>query len=97
MAIVLVLSEWLYVPLNFLKKTQQQFIVCEHLLWPVILGLDISHNYLIGTDWFSTNQLHLHQGPQSIIVLDPAPFPLQVVQISTLPPPHVLVKQSHKS
>ena len=38
--------------LKFLRKFQQQFIVCKHLLQPFILGLDFSHNYLIGIDWF---------------------------------------------
>ena len=33
----------------------QQVTVCKHLLWPVILGLDFSHNYLIAIDWFATN------------------------------------------
>ena len=79
-------------PLEFLKKLQQQFIVYKHLLWPVILGLDFFHTYLIGIDWSSANQLHLHQGPKSIIILDPTPFPLHVNQISTLPPLHILVK-----
>ena len=37
-------------------------------------------------------QLRLHQGPQSIVVSDPTPFPLHTYQISTLPPPHLLVK-----
>ena len=78
--------------LEFPKKFQPQFIVCKHLLWPIILGLDISHNYLIGIDWFSTKQLHLHQGPWSIVVSDPTPFPLHINQISILPPPHLLVK-----
>ena len=49
--------------LEFPKKFQQQFIICEHWLGPMILGLDFSHNYQIGIDWFSTHQLHLHQGP----------------------------------
>ena len=43
-------------------------------------------------DWFSTNQLHLHQGPKSIVGSNPTPFPLHVNQISTLQPPHVLVR-----
>ena len=42
------------------KKFQQQFIVCKHLLCPIILGLNFSHNYLIGINYFSTNLLHLH-------------------------------------
>ena len=67
------------------KKFHQQFIICEHLLRPIILGLDFSHNYQIGIDWFSAHQLHLHQGPQSIVVSDHASFPLQINQISTLP------------
>ena len=91
-ATVFIPLQWLYVPSNFLKKFHQQFIVCEHLLWPVILGLNFSHDYLIGIDWFTTTQLHLQQGPQSIIVLDPAPYPLHVNQISTLSPTHILVK-----
>ena len=78
--------------LEFPRKCQQQFIVCEHLLWPITLGLDFSHNYMIGIDWFYTKQLHLHQGPWSIIVSDPTPFPLHINQISTLLPPHLLVK-----
>ena len=41
--------------LEFPKNFQQQFIVCEHLLCPIILGLDFSHDYLIGINWFSTN------------------------------------------
>ena len=70
--------------LEFPKKFQQQFIICEHLLRSIILGLDFSHNFKIGIDWFSTNQLNLHQGPQSI-VSDHTPFPLHSNQISTLP------------
>ena len=70
---------------------QQQFIVCEHLHRPIMLGLDFLHNYLIGIDWFSTNQLHLHQGPRTTLVSDPIPFPLHINQISTLHPPHILV------
>ena len=31
--------------LKFPKKFQQQFIVCENLIQPVIAGLDFSHNY----------------------------------------------------
>ena len=92
MATVLVLSEPLHVPLNSLKTFQQQFIVCEHLICPIILGLDFSHNYLIGIDWFSTNQLHLHKEPQFIVVSELTPFPLHANQISTLPTPHILVK-----
>ena len=78
--------------LQFHKKFHQQFIVCENLLQPVILGLDFSHNYLIGIDWLSANQLHLHQGSKSTVTLDPAPFPLHVNQIFTLPVPHILIK-----
>ena len=48
--------------LEFPTQFQQQFIVCKHLIQPIMLGLDFSHNYLIGID-----QLHLHQGPQSIL------------------------------
>ena len=76
--------------LEFPKIFQQQFIVCQHLLWPVILGPDFSHNYLFGIDWFSTKQLHLHEEPQSIVVLDPVPFPLHVNKIYILPPPHIV-------
>ena len=68
-------------------------IVSKHLLQPVILGLDFSAKYLIEIDWFSTNQLYLHQGPKSIIVSGPAPFPLYVNQISTLPLLHILVRK----
>ena len=42
--------------LEFPMKFQQQFIICENLLLPVILGLDLSYNYLIGIDWFSLKQ-----------------------------------------
>ena len=66
--------------LEFPKKFQQQFIVWEHLLRPIILGLVFSHTYLIGIDWFSTKQLYLYQGPQSVVVLDPTPFPLHISQ-----------------
>ena len=48
--------------LEFLTHFQQQFIICEHLLRPILLGLDFSPNYQIGIDWFSPHQLHLHQG-----------------------------------
>ena len=33
---------------EFPQKFQQQFIVCKYLFQPIILGLDFSHNYLIG-------------------------------------------------
>ena len=67
-------------------------MVWKHLLWPIILGLDLSHNYMIGIHWFPPRQLHLHQGPWSIVVSHPTPFLLHINQISTLPPPHLLVK-----
>ena len=41
---------------------------------------------------FSHRQLHLHQGPRYIVVSNPAPFPLHINQISTLPLPHILVE-----
>ena len=78
--------------LKFPKESHQQFIVCKNLFWPAILGLDYSHNYLMGIDWFSSNQLHLHQGLKSIVTSDPAPFLLHVNQISTLPLPHICVQ-----
>ena len=89
MAIALVLLEWLHVPLNFLKKIPTTIHSLQSPTLTCHFGLDFSHNYLIGIDWFSTNQLHLHQGPQFIVVSDPAPFPLHVNQISTLPPPYI--------
>ena len=78
--------------LEFPKKFQQPFIICNYLLRPIILGLGFSHNYQIGIDWFSTHQLHLHQGPQSIVVSDCTPFSLHINQISTLPPLLILIK-----
>ena len=76
--------------LKFPHKIHKQFIVCENLFQPVILDLDLSHNYLLGINWFSSNQLLLHQGPKSIVRSDPVPFPLHVNQISILPPqPHM--------
>ena len=62
--------------------------------WPCHFKPRFLHIYLIGNDWFSTNQLHLHQELQSIV--DPAPFPLHVNQISTLPTTHILVKTISK-
>ena len=70
--------------LEFFRKFQQQFIVCKHLLRTFILELGFSHNYQIGIDLFLPKQLHLHQGPQSLVVSDPTPFPLHINQISTL-------------
>ena len=78
--------------LEFPQKFHQQFIVCENLFGPVILGLDFSHNYLIGIHLLSPNQLHLQQGPRSIVTSDPAPFPLHVNQIFTLSLPNILIK-----
>ena len=61
-------------------------------------SLNIMHNQYQGghDNCFSTNQLCLHQGPQSMVVLDPALFALHVNQISTLPMPHKLVKTISK-
>ena len=30
---------------------EHKFIVCEHLLHPVILGLDFAHDFTAGLDW----------------------------------------------
>ena len=92
MATVLVPLGTTICTLEFPRKFLQQFIVFQLLLQPITLGLDFSHNYQIGIVWFSTKQLHLHQGPQFIIISDPTSFPLHINQISTLPPPHLLVK-----
>ena len=73
-------------------KTPATIHHLQKFTWPVILGLNFSHDYLIWFDWFFSNQLHLHQGPMSIVTLDPAPFPLHVNQTSTLPPLHILIK-----
>ena len=48
--------------IKFPKKTfnsNSQFVNTSFTLFS---GLDFSHNYLIGIDWFPVNQLHLHQG-----------------------------------
>ena len=78
------------------KKFHQQFIVCQNLLHPVILGLDFPHKYLVGIFCYPSNLLHLYQGLKSIVRLDPVPFPLHVNQISTLPLPHILVMMVSK-
>ena len=78
--------------LEFTRKFQQQSIVCEHLLRSIILELDFSHKYQIGINWFHTKHFHFCQEPWSIVVSDPAPLPLHIIQISTLPPPNLLVK-----
>ena len=36
--------------------------------------------------------MHLYQRPKSIVISDPAQCPLHFNQISTLPPPHILIK-----
>ena len=70
--------------LEFPKKFQQQFIVCKHLLWPVF-----SHYYVIGIIGFPLINCTFTKDPKSIIISDPAPFPLHVNQISTSPPLHI--------
>ena len=85
---VLVHLEWPHVPSNSLNIPPT-----IHCLWKFTSTcLDFLHNYLKGIDWFTSNQLHLHQRPKSIVTSEPAPFPFHVNQISTLPLPHILVK-----
>ena len=72
--------------LEFPKKFQQQFIICKTFTFTYYFRI----NYLIGIAGFSSNQLHLHQAPRSIVIS--ASFPLHVNQISTLPPSYILVK-----
>ena len=35
--------------------------------------------------------MYLHQGPKSIVISDPAPFPLHITQIFTILPAHILI------
>ena len=43
------------------------FIVCKELTSSVILGLDFSSKYRIGTDWTDDGKMYLHQGKHKLI------------------------------
>ena len=66
--------------------------MCEHLLRPIILSLDFSHIYLIGINWFSTKQLHLHQGLLINCSVGPHIIPFTHYTNIYTAPLHILVK-----
>ena len=43
------------------------FIVCKELTSSVILGLDFSSRFFIGTDWTNDRRMYLHQGKHKLI------------------------------
>ena len=43
------------------------FIVCKELTSSVILGLDFSSQFFIGTDWTNDRRMYLHQGKHKMI------------------------------
>ena len=49
------------------KNFSHAFIVCTDLTSSVILGLDFSSRFLIGTDWTKDRKMYLHQGKYKLI------------------------------
>ena len=43
------------------------FIVCTELTSSVILGLDFSSQFLIGTDWSKDRRMYLQQGKHKLV------------------------------
>ena len=50
-----------------LRTFVHTFIVCKELTSSVILGLDFSSQFLIGTDWTNDRRMYLHQGKHKLI------------------------------
>ena len=49
------------------KKFTHEFIVCENLTSSLVLGLDFSAQFKIGTDWTSDGHMYLYQGKNKLI------------------------------
>ena len=49
------------------KHFSHTFIMCRELTSSVILGLDFSSQFLIGTDWTKDRIMYLHQGKHKLI------------------------------
>ena len=49
------------------KQFTHIFIVCKNLTSSLVLGLDFSSHFRIGTDWTSDGRMYLHQGKNKLI------------------------------
>ena len=49
------------------KKFTHVFIVCKNLTSSLVLGLDFSSHFRIGTDWTSDGQMYLYQRKKKLI------------------------------
>ena len=49
------------------KDFSHTFIVCKELTSSIILGLDFSSQFLIGTDWTKDRRMCLHQGKHKLV------------------------------
>ena len=49
------------------KNFTHHFIVCKNLTSSLVLGLDFSSHFRIGTDWTSDGRMYLHQGKKKLI------------------------------
>ena len=49
------------------KRFTHVFIVCKNLTSSLVLGLDFSSHFRIGTDWTSDGRMYLHQGKKKLI------------------------------
>ena len=76
------------------------FIVCEELTNAIILGLDFSSRFRIGSDWTEKSTMYLHQEKQKLIegtvkgdvddICPPQKGPHLILKTHVTLPPHTL-------
>ena len=82
------------------KSFTHSFIICKELTSAVILGLDFSSRFQIGSDWTPKSTMYLHQGKQKLIegtnkgdanvISTPQKRPHFVLKTHVTLPPHTL-------
>ena len=87
-------------PLGFLtcklkindKVYEHEFVVCEHLITPVILGIDFLRKFNINISWGEEGRIQLKTGTQDLVysIRDNIQYLVSLPRTLTIPPRSVV-------
>ena len=87
-------------PLGFLtcklkindKVYEHEFVVCKHLITPVILGIDFLRKFNINISWGEEGQIQLKTGTQDLVysIQDNIQYPVSLPRTVSIPPRSVV-------
>ena len=74
------------------KAYEHQFVVCQHLITPVILGIDFMRKFDINISWGVQGRIQLKGGSEELVhsIQDNIQYPVSLPKNLTIPPRSVV-------